>query len=373
MIEKFMVLALATLLGISSFSCDDPKVNTEARSGVKETDQTTKPDSSYLFLSKVQTIFQDSQGNYWLGSRENGLCKYDGESYTYFTMADGLPSNSVPYIQEDAAGNIWLDNTEAITKYDGKEFLVYDKTFIPTVDINKHPVALSKNDLWFRDTKKVGIYRYDGKELTFISFEDPPLNLTPHHSHFFVSDITDVVDGETWFGTIMQGAVGFDGRKFEKITDASFDFDSDAEFLHIRSMLLDSKGNLWIGNNGIGVILKQQDTLIHFSKEQGRLLSMAAFEMNGRNGAFVLNTGLQSVFAIEEDANGHIWFGDRDSGVWEYDGEELRNYNSIYSKNDLSELVWDIYCDRSGRLFFILVGGEVFTFNGESFETFDGF
>ena len=33
----------------------------------------------------------------------------------------------------------------------------------------------------------------------------------------------------------------------------------DNEKLHIRSLLADSKGRIWLGNNGIGVLLLEND------------------------------------------------------------------------------------------------------------------
>ncbi|MCI4671806.1 MAG: hypothetical protein MRZ79_26930 [Bacteroidia bacterium] len=92
------------------------------------------------------------------------------------------------------------------------------------------------------------------------------MDLSLDNSHFFISGITNLIKDQLWFGTIMQGAIGFNGKQFERIVDESMDFDSGKEFFHIRSMLQDSKGNLWIGNNGIGVILKKGDELIQLFK-----------------------------------------------------------------------------------------------------------
>jgi hypothetical protein len=39
------------------------------------------------------------------------------------------------------------------------------------------------------------------------------------------------------------------------------------ENLHIRSVLADSKGRIWIGNNGIGVLLMKLDKTTHFQSE----------------------------------------------------------------------------------------------------------
>ncbi|MEM6299388.1 MAG: hypothetical protein AAF740_11935, partial [Bacteroidota bacterium] len=366
-----MTTKLFLLLSAYLFSCQEAPREKQHEVEIGKQVQVSVTDSVFRFKGKVLTIFQDSKGSYWIGSKENGLCKYDGGVYTYFTTKDGLASNAVPYIQEDQSGNIWLNNGENITQFDGEQFVVINKNSIPNAD--KFPTKLSSSDLWFRDQSKAGIFRYDGRNLTYISFESPPLNLRARQSHFFVSGITNVVNNQIWFGTIMQGAVGIEEGRVSKIDDESIDFHSVEEFFHIRSMLLDKKGNLWMGNNGIGVIVRRGDSLVNFSKEHRQLLPMSDFERNTNTRDFASNTGLQAVFAIEEDQKGNIWFGDRDSGVWKYDGDSLYNYTSIYREDSIDELVWDIYNDQNDVLYFILVNGDVFTFDGASFIEFDGF
>ncbi|MEM6965435.1 MAG: two-component regulator propeller domain-containing protein, partial [Bacteroidota bacterium] len=293
---KMTAIHLTIFLCLSFLSCQENANKTVTKLDTDKKMSIGKVDSIFHFKSKVSSILEDRGGNFWIGSKEDGLCKYDGKTYTYFTTNNGLPSNSVPFIQEDKFGNIWLNNGKDISKFDGKQFTVFDKKYILTVDIRKQPIQLSESDLWFGDYGKVGIYRYDGNDLSFISFEDSDLNLKLHYSHFFVSSITKVVNNQIWFGTLTQGAVGFDGKKFERIVDESLNFESEEEFLHIRSMLLDTKGNLWIGNNGVGVILKKENTLYHFSKDQGKLIPMKEFEVNTNKKQFAKNTGLQSFF-----------------------------------------------------------------------------
>ena len=58
--------------------------------------------------------FVDSKGNLWVGSNDEGLVKISGKTYTLFTMADGLPSNSVRDITEDKNGNIWIGTSSGV-------------------------------------------------------------------------------------------------------------------------------------------------------------------------------------------------------------------------------------------------------------------
>ena len=75
---------------------------------------------------------------------------------------------------------------------------------------------------------------------------------------------------------------------------------------------------------------------------------------------------LEHIFAIAEDIHGNIWFGDRDTGAWKYDGEKVVNYGG---KDGLPVThIWQIYSSKSGELWFALANGSVYRFNGISFD-----
>ena len=75
---------------------------------------------------------------------------------------------------------------------------------------------------------------------------------------------------------------------------------------------------------------------------------------------------MEHVFAIEEDSEGNIWFGDRDTGAWKYDGKTMTNY-TIDRKLSKS-MIWTIYKDNSNNLLFGMENGGVYKFNRRSFE-----
>lgn len=65
-------------------------------------------DSKYDFAS-VRSIFQDTEGNFWVGHNDEGVSclKPDGTIIKY-TTENGLPHNSIRAICEDYNKNIWL-------------------------------------------------------------------------------------------------------------------------------------------------------------------------------------------------------------------------------------------------------------------------
>lgn len=127
------------------------------------------------------------------------------------------------------------------------------------------------------------------------------------------------------------------------------------------SILEDSKGRLWIGNNGIGVLLKDNGTTINFS-EKNNLIHPTSSRRGDKSQAGTL----EHVFAIEEDGDGDIWFGDRDTGVWKYDGNTIKNYTKELGLPNY--FVHTIYKDNKDELWFVQTDGNVFKFNGEIFE-----
>ncbi|MEO7766643.1 MAG: two-component regulator propeller domain-containing protein, partial [Ferruginibacter sp.] len=67
--------------------------------------------SAGLSQSNVMSIFQDSRGFMWFGTRD-GLNKYDGYKFTIYKhdVADinSLSQNTIQDITEDSDGNIWI-------------------------------------------------------------------------------------------------------------------------------------------------------------------------------------------------------------------------------------------------------------------------
>lgn len=82
----------------------------------------------------LMSIMEDKNGNLWLGhisenvknGGEGGLWYYDGKSLKLFTINDGLPHNHVMCIVSDKEGNIWFGTRNTgLCRYDGKTITNY--------------------------------------------------------------------------------------------------------------------------------------------------------------------------------------------------------------------------------------------------------
>lgn len=364
--DKKLKLIYLILILTLNFPCVEKK-STEKETNKSKLIVTSKTDT-LKFTSGISAIFQDSKDNYWFGSLQEGVAVYNGKTFIYFNSSDGLTDNQIHSIQEDKEGVIWFNTQNGVSSYDGRKIVNRTKADLEkpqgyfSIQSNE-PLQgkwmKSDNELWFEAGIKEGIYRYDGQKLIYLAF--PPhkvLNL--YDNLFAVTSISKGKNNMIWFGTYA-GVFGYNGSDFTIINDETLGFDRDIAPLHIRSILEDSKGRLWIGNNGIGVLLKEGDSIINFSEEKNLI-----YPTSGRKGDKSPPGTLEHVFRITEDSQGNIWFGDRDAGVWKYDGEKMENYTE---KDGLTnDFALSIYEDNNGELWFGMADGNVFKFNGKTFE-----
>lgn len=344
---------------VSSMSCNSQiQSNKEGQSVHPEID-TTKLN----YKTGVRSILEDSKGNIWFGSYSEGACLLQNGKLSYFTTQNGLSNNQVRSIHEDMNGNIWFECGIGLSMYDGVRMTVYTERNYNT----PNHLKLTDNDIWFKSDpsegnstaeKKSGVYQYDGKALYYRSF-----NITDKSGQEIPweksTDFVRSKKGVVWFGAYNL-LIGYDGKQLITFNNESAGLNGTTENLHIRSLMEDSKGNLWIGNNcgggrsGIGVIKYDGENFTHFTKQH----QVRTEDTRGNS--------LDKVFSICEDSSGNIWFGTNESGVWRYDGKSLKNFTQKDGVD--SGITWIIYKSKSGELWFGGGPNGVYRFNGESFE-----
>lgn len=128
----------------------------------------------------IACFFEDSNGLLWIGTRDGGVCRYDGKSFTNFSEKEGLCNDNISCISEDKTGNFWFGSTVksgykpgGICRYDGKVFTAFTaKEGLENNDIFCCVVDKSGN-LWFGG-RYGRLFRYDGKSFTDFSSDVHP-------------------------------------------------------------------------------------------------------------------------------------------------------------------------------------------------------
>lgn len=308
---------------------------------------------------KIWAIYQDTKDNYWFGSNGNGVYFFDGKTLTQFTTTDGLISNTIRGIQEDHAGNIFIETPKGISKYDGKVF-----TPLKPLLLSDNPWKLEATDLWFNCNGNLrDVYRYDGENLYELKlprngFEDVfGINeFELSYSPYTVFGIDKDKHGNIWFGTVLAGAFRYDGKSFLWIAEKELSRLSDGREPGVRSMLQDRDGNMWLSN----FISKYKISLDSNSYEKLEGIDPSNKLLEERLPYF--NSGLS-------DQNGDLWMTTYGGGVWKYDGAILENFP--IKEGNWTALLISIYQDKQGTLWLGTDNAGVYKYNGSSFEKFE--
>ena len=392
-------LVLISFVFITSCSGQEKSTATNSNESInqnnsrKSINQSTPPrfDSVLQFGSMVTVIFEDSKGNIWFGSHCDGVCRYDGKQFSYFTVEQGLPNarvtelynrkvplgNSIRYIQEDKSGNIWFGTGDGVSRFDGQSFTtIYpEKESLLITDSFRHQGNDSDkvwdkelNHLWFGDAEKNGVYRYDGHQLTHLTFPAPSAYDNGSPWQYATYSLFKDKDGNIWFGTEGGGIMRYNGGSFTCINEKE-------EKGVVRSFFQDDAGKVWISNVLMGLYYYDHSahqagraSLTNFTKEKG-YYSLNDVRSNGTLDKSKMLDGIQT---IAQDDEGNLWFGTYSDGLWRYDGEELTHFTK---QNGLpSNTVKTIYKDKKGNLWFGMGETQAFLyhFNGSTFDKFKG-
>lgn len=308
---------------------------------------------SLNFKSGIRAIFQDSKGNYWFGSHDEGVAIFNGKSVEYITVDEGLAENNIRSIQEDQNGSIWIETARGASVYENGIIKTYlSKSQNPINKWNE-----TQGDLWFYAGEEGGVYRFDGKQMNYLEFP-VPIKVNADNT-FGLTSVSKATNGKIWFATYA-ALFSYDGKDVSVFDEGNLNLKKQ-DLLHIRSVLADSKGRIWIGNNGIGVLLMEGNSTINFSEKHALI-----HPSSSRRGDQSKPGTMEHVFVIKEDADGNIWFGDRDNGAWKYDGKTLTNYTVDEALN--SQMIWCIYEDQQKNLLFGMEAGGIYQFNGKTFD-----
>jgi signal transduction histidine kinase/CheY-like chemotaxis protein/ligand-binding sensor domain-containing protein len=65
----------------------------------------------------MNSIYKDKNGIFWFGTTDNGVVRYDGESWSRLITADGLVEDEVQTICQDTRGDYWFETQKGLTRY----------------------------------------------------------------------------------------------------------------------------------------------------------------------------------------------------------------------------------------------------------------
>ena len=308
--------------------------------GVEFTNIRYNRENNYKF-SSVRTILEDSQGNIWLGSNDEGVHKISKDgSYKAYTTQNGLPNNSVRAVCEDRNGNIWIGTAAGVVYLTPNGHLITPQFQAGTV--SKGIIAVSfycdtAGRVWLITSNENGLFLYsDGLFHTISQIDN-------HFGFYFATSITQDLNGTFWIGMGDNGIYRLRNDEFSKVVTHSC-----ADKVPTWSMYVLKDGTILLGTES-GLIAYSEGSFFesHIEELDSAKINKIILDREeniwiatDRNGVGMLTDGKFKVTkygvasnSILEDLSGRIWIG-TDNGVHCYINDlEITNPLTYYTKN----------------------------------------
>jgi diguanylate cyclase (GGDEF)-like protein/PAS domain S-box-containing protein len=238
-----------------------------------------------------------------------------------WSIDDGLPAATVYALAQTADGYVWAATQEGFVRFDGNDFVTFDKAAAPQIHHNMTLALLPARDgSLYAATNGGGLVHVNGERVrSYREADGLPtdavsalyesgngtlwigthkglasrqaggrLAVVPGSSALRVTTITEDWSGQLWVGTMEGVATLKDGRLVRHEKDGF----PRAQVLAIR---VARDGSVWVGTRGAG--------LVRFRAGQFRTYS----EVDGLPSA--------NISAIYEDSHGTLWIGTLDQGI----------------------------------------------------------
>ena len=358
----------------------------------------------------VYTLNQSHQGFLWIGTAE-GLCKYDGKTFTNYTVSDSLVNNFVNTSMIDHKDRLWIGHYQGgITLLDNQNFVKITKGSVPDSRINKIYETKDGN-IWVA-TQTNGLLKIDQNlyvsEVKGVSKDEIIWDLCELSDHTFMlatNEGVSMVDTKKNIEVPIHEFEGVQVLNINKINTKNFLVATEYEgiFLitfdnekYILKMLLEQKtkiseklvfskldpdGTLWISRteSGLSKNMIKKDSILEleiFNNDKGLKFNHFRSMLKDREGnlwigsfgnglyelsnqAFMfynLNSDFTdySINCISGNDNKSLLIGfNNEAGQFDYSNDSIKKYLPEQFKNTLNgNSVFSICKDRDGNTYF---------------------
>lgn len=266
-----------------------------------------------LVSDNINTIYEDSKGNFWMGTNR-GISVFGDNKITNYTIGNGLLDNNVYAIVEDRNGNIWVGTGRGLNIFAGEQWqyfgYFYGAPIYALRDMRDEGGVLI-------GTGGYGTYHFNYPDSAVSRFD----YITDCLRCNSINAIFQATDESVWIAS-SEGV-----RKIRGTYITKFDVSDGLAGNIATTIAEDSWGNIWVGTFEGKTI----------SRINGNTVSQVTFN-NGSDQNFI--------FGIQEDNDGNLWVGTVGNGLFHYDGAIMKQV----SEGPPNSTITALHKDSRGNL-----------------------
>ncbi len=263
-----------------------------------------------LTSDTVWSLEEDAEGSLWIGSEGGGLLRLRDTPVTPVTTRDGLPHDRAWVIHADRQDRLWVGTDGGLAKWQGGELTIYTSRDGLASDAVTAFHERPDGSLWVGTYQGLNLWR-DGRLSSPLAIESVA-----------IAAIFEDAGGDLWLGTEDRGLLRVRAGSVSSLSIAD-GLPANA----VKALTGDPGGSLWIGTDGGLARLRG-----------GEPATLTRIE--GLAGAFVR--------ALYFDPDGTLWIGTRGSGLFRLRDGELARYTT--QEGLASDVVYQILEDAGGYL-----------------------
>jgi len=344
--------------------------------------------------SQVYAMTLDTKGYLWLGTQGGGLARFDGNDFKVFNKTNGLASNYIQAIKasndtlylgtkngisfkvKDSFHNIDIPQVNEILKFNHTIYLLTnnglyklkDKVSVEKIQFNSS-IDTSKitdlvfdgntywlatnNGLWNLSALDVNAEKIEQLDFndyiglaildttifasTFNSgilvikdqnFEDAHLIREPSR----INSVSIQNSNQLWVATDNEGVSVLDTESYELLF--AINHTNGLSTSHVRGVLSDQQGNIWIGTSGGGLYKYFQNSFKHYNTDTG---------LNGNR-----------IYAVHH-SNNELWISNAEAGLMKinsmgiHDVEIPEAFSAVKIKTITSDKNGNIWAGSDGK------------------------
>lgn len=301
----------------------------------------------------IRIITESNDGTIWVGTQGGGIARFkDGKLLPPLTVENGLSGNIVDAIEQDLDGNIWVGTENGLDVFrEGKIINHFQNDPEDPNSLSHNKVySIAKDtigNLWIGTQNGLNQYTRSGTFIRYLHDPEDDNSLNGNNIHDVLVDSKGLI----WTAAISKGINSYDPQS-NKFVRYDYDPNSKDGLKHsvVLGLTEDLEGAIWVATWGGGLFKLSEEKFLRFQHDP---LDEKSISSN-------------NVEEIMIDSYGNLWTANYLGGVNRFSKRRIISYTPKTEDNEtFTSTIRDIYCASDGSVWLASYSGAIKSLEGK--------